>query len=117
MQSDEGVAMLGARRHQRLDRIGTIVGLMGDNYVVHRDGNAKATVKPYARRYIKIIQSAPKAPQAVFHRSISFPFEGALFAAQQFLTAKRVTMPTSNSAGIVTPRHREGSRWGTSIHR
>ncbi len=32
-----------------------------------------------------------------------------MFAAQQFLTAKWVTMPASNSAGIVTPRDREGS--------
>jgi len=60
MLSDEGVAMLGKRRHQKLYRTGTIVGLKGDNYVVHWDENAKETVKPYARRYIKIIQSAPK---------------------------------------------------------
>ena len=32
-----------------------------------------------------------------------------MFAAQQFLTAKWVTMPASNWAGIVTPRDREGS--------
>ena len=64
MLSDEGVAMLGGRRHHKLDRTGTIVGLMGDNYVVHWDGNAKETVQPYARRYIKIIQSASKAPRS-----------------------------------------------------
>jgi len=64
MLSDEGVAMLGRRRHQKLDRTGTIVGLKGDNYVVHWDDNAAQTVKPYARRYIKIIQSAPKAPRS-----------------------------------------------------
>jgi hypothetical protein len=67
MLSDEGVAMLGRRRHYQkldLDRTGTIVGLKGDNYVVHWDGNAARTVKPYARRYIKIIQSAPKAPRS-----------------------------------------------------
>jgi len=34
----------------------------------------------------------------VFHCGISSPFEGELFATQQFLTAKWVTMPTSNSA-------------------
>ena len=62
MLSDEGVAMLGMRRHDQLDRTGTIVGLMGDNYIVHWDGNAKETVKPYARRYIKVIEPAPKAP-------------------------------------------------------
>jgi hypothetical protein len=60
--SDEGVAMLGRRRHEKLDRTGTIVGLIGDNYVVHWDGNAKETVQPYARRYIKLIDPAPKAP-------------------------------------------------------
>jgi len=64
MLSDEGVAMLGRRRHRKLDRTGTIVGLKGDNYVVHWDDNAKDTVKPYARRYIKVIQPAPKAPQS-----------------------------------------------------
>ncbi len=63
MLSDEGVVMLGRRHHQKLDRTGTIVGLKGDNYVVRWDGNAKETVNPYARRYIKIIQSAPKAPR------------------------------------------------------
>ncbi len=62
MLSDEGVAMLGMRRHDQLDRTGTIVGLKDDCYVVHWDGNATETVKPYARRYIQIIQSAPKAP-------------------------------------------------------
>ena len=62
MLSDEGVAMLGKRRHQQLYRTGTIVGLKGDNYVVHWDDNAKETVKPYARRYIKVIESARKAP-------------------------------------------------------
>ncbi len=64
MLRDEGVAMLGRRRHHKLDRAGTIVGLMGDNCVVHWDGNAEETVKPYSRRYIKIIQSAPKAPRS-----------------------------------------------------
>ena len=62
MLSDEGVAMLGMRRHHQLDRTGTIVGLKDDCYVVHWDGNATETVKRYARLYIKIIQSAPKAP-------------------------------------------------------
>jgi len=64
MLSDEGVAMLGGRRHHKLDRTGTIVGLMGDNYVVRWDGNAKETVQPYARRYIEVIQPVPKAPQS-----------------------------------------------------
>jgi hypothetical protein len=64
MLSDEGVAMLGRRHTHKLDRTGTIVGLKGDNYVVHWDGNAEQTVQPYARRYIKIIQSAPKAPRS-----------------------------------------------------
>ena len=64
MLSDEGVAMLGKRRHQQLYRTGTIVGLKGDNYVVHWDDNAKETVKPYARRYIKVIEiSAESAPR------------------------------------------------------
>jgi len=44
-----------------MDRTGTIVGLMGDNYVVHWDGNAQETVQPYARGYIKVIEPAPKA--------------------------------------------------------
>jgi hypothetical protein len=43
--SEEGVAILGGRRHHKLDRTGTIVGLTGDNYVVHWDGNAKETVR------------------------------------------------------------------------
>jgi len=60
MLSDEGAAMLGGRRHHKLDRTGTIVGLMGDNYVVRWDGNAKETVQPYARRYIKLIHPTPK---------------------------------------------------------
>jgi hypothetical protein len=64
MLSDEGVAMLGRRLHHETDRTGTIVGLKGDNYVVHWDGNAEETVKPYSRRYIKIIQSAPKASRS-----------------------------------------------------
>jgi len=64
MLSDEGVVMLGRRRHRNLDRTGTIVGLKGDNYVVHWDDNAKDTVKPYARGYFKVIQPAPKAPQS-----------------------------------------------------
>lgn len=64
MLSDEGLAMLGRRRRHQLGRTGTIVGLMGDNYLVRWDGNAKETVQPYARRYIKIIQSAPKAPRS-----------------------------------------------------
>ena len=59
MLSDEGVAMLGRRLHHKLNRTGTIVGLKDDCYVVRWDGNAKETVQPYARRYIKII--APKA--------------------------------------------------------
>ena len=61
MLSDEGGAMLGRRRHQKLDRTGTIVGLKGDNYLVHWDDNAKETVKPYARRYIKIIPAASRS--------------------------------------------------------
>ena len=61
MLSDEGVAMLGRRRHHKLNRTGTIVGLRGDCYVVRWDGNAKETVRPYARRYIKIIQAAQQA--------------------------------------------------------
>jgi len=62
--SDEGLAMLGRRRHHKLNRTGTSVGLKGDNYVVHWDDNAKETVQPYARRYIEVIQPAPKAPQS-----------------------------------------------------
>ena len=50
--------MLGSRRHHKLNRTGTIVGLKGDNYIVHWDGNAKQTEHPYARQYIKIIQAA-----------------------------------------------------------
>jgi len=42
MLSDEGVAMLGRRRHHEMDRTGTIVGLKGDNYVVHWDGKCRA---------------------------------------------------------------------------
>ena len=53
---------MGGRRHHKLDRTGTIVGLTGDNYVVHWDGNAKETVRPYSRRYIKLIDPTPKAP-------------------------------------------------------
>jgi hypothetical protein len=56
MLSHEGTAMLGRRRYHTPDRTGTIVGLKGDLYIVHWDGNANQTVKPYARRYIKIIQ-------------------------------------------------------------
>jgi hypothetical protein len=59
MLSDEGVAMLGRRSAHKLDRTGTIVALKGDNYVVRWDGNAEQTVKPYARRYVKIIPKAP----------------------------------------------------------
>ncbi len=33
-----------------------------DAFVVHWDGNAKETVQPYARRYIKLIDPAPKGP-------------------------------------------------------
>jgi len=58
MLSDEGVAMLGRRGFRKTGRTGTIVGLKGDNYVVRWDGNAEQTVKPYARRYIKIIPAA-----------------------------------------------------------
>jgi len=61
MLSDEGVAMLGRRLHHETDRTGTIVGLKGDNYVVHWDGNAEQTVRPYARRYIKIIPAASRS--------------------------------------------------------
>ena len=60
MLSDEGVTMLGRRRHHKLHRSGTVIGLKGDCYVVHWDGNAEQTVRPYARRHIKIIQPAPR---------------------------------------------------------
>ncbi len=60
MLSDEGVTMLGRRRHHKLHRSGTVIGLKGDCYVVHWDGNAEQTVRPYARRYVKIIQPAPR---------------------------------------------------------
>ncbi len=60
MLSDEGVAMLGMRRHDQLYRTGTIVGLKDDCYVVHWDGNAKQTVRRYARRYIKIVAADPQ---------------------------------------------------------
>jgi len=53
--------MLCRRGYVRSDRAGTIVGLKGDNYVVQWDGNAKETVKSYARRFILIIPSATKA--------------------------------------------------------
>jgi len=56
MLSDEGVAMLCGRGYLKPDRTGTIVGIKGDNCVVRWDGNARQTVKRYARRYIKIIQ-------------------------------------------------------------
>ena len=56
MLSDEGVAILCRRGFLKPDRTGTIVGLKGNCYVVHWDDNAKQTVKPYARQYIKIIQ-------------------------------------------------------------
>ena len=59
MLSDEGVAALGRRHTHKLDRTGTIVGLKGDNYVVHWYGNAEQTVRPYARHYIKIIPKGP----------------------------------------------------------
>jgi hypothetical protein len=63
MLSDEGVETLCRRGYRQSDRSGTIVGLKGDNYLVHWGCNASQTVKRYARRYIKIIQSAQKAPQ------------------------------------------------------
>ena len=68
MLSDEGGAMLGRRRHQKLDRTGTIVGLKGDNYVVHWDDNAKETVKPLKfaaiRRASSRVSAAKKNPSS-----------------------------------------------------
>ena len=61
MLSDKGLTMLARRRHHNLNRIGTIVGLKGDYYIVHWDGNAKQTKHPYARQYIKIIQEEETA--------------------------------------------------------
>jgi hypothetical protein len=60
MLSDEGVAVLCRRGYLKPDRTGTIVGLKGGGYVVRWDGNARQTVKRYARQYIKIIQPAQK---------------------------------------------------------
>jgi hypothetical protein len=61
MLSDEGVAILCRRGYLKPDRTGTIVGFVGGDYVVRWDGNARQTVRRYARRYIKIIQPARKA--------------------------------------------------------